>query len=162
MAAAVATVTVLIVMSTIFWALAHTEPAPDTAATQADAVASSEPTPVPTPTPEPTPEPTQAAAEAPPAPASNVLSSNDWLLSPYAIIREQGDVVVTGTLKNKGTDARSASIRVYVYGSGALIGTGKGQVRDVAAGESLEVSLPTDSAWVAGDKVLLVEVTDID
>lgn len=160
-AAAVATGTVLVVMSTFFWAMAHTDPNSAITAVPPAVTASPEPSPAATAEPAPEPTPTPTAVETPPAPTSNELTSNDWVLSPYAVIREQGNLVVTGTLQNLAAADRSATIRVFVYVSGSPVAVGVGEVRDVPAGQSVEVALPSGAAWTAGNKVLLVQAEDI-
>ena len=98
---------------------------------------------------------------APAAPASNELANNDWLLSPYAIIKDDNQLVVTGTLKNRSPEARSAIMRVFVYVNGSHVATGVGEVRDVGPNASVEVSLPSGAEWAPGNKVLLVWPEDI-
>ena len=68
--------------------------------------------------------------------------------------------IVTGTLQNLSDTARSTTVTVYVYVSGQLIATASGQAADVAAGDSVQVSLPSGVAWQPGDKVLLVVAQD--
>lgn len=152
------TFVVIGIMAALFWVLAANDSgrAPrELTASPAPSATPAEPAPAPTPTPTPT------QVEVPPAPAKNELSSNEWLLSPYAIVQENGNLVVTGTVQNLAAPARSATMRVFVYVDGNPVATAVGEVRDVQGGGSLEVSLPSDTAWTAGNKVLLVSAVDL-
>lgn len=160
-AVAVATGTVLVVMSTFFWAMAHTEPVDQITALPAEVTQSPEPVAEPTPPPTPEPAPTPVTVEVPPAPASNKLTSNDWVLSPYAILRQDGNLLVTGTLQNRAAEARSASVNVFVYVDGQPVATGSGTVQNVPADSSIEVELPSGTPWTAGNKVLLLQADDL-
>ncbi len=154
---AAATALVLGAMALVFWLMAGGAPVPEAAP-----VDSPPPTPVasPLPTPSPTATATAAAPTVPPAPPSNELVGNEWLLSPYAVRQDNGRLIVTGTLQNLASETRSAHVSVFVYVSGTHIATATGTVNDVAAGDSIPVSLPSDMQWQPGDKVLLVVAED--
>ncbi len=157
--AAVVTCAVIGLMVAAFWAMAATQPVVESAPPPASEEPT-EPDPVAEPEPEPAPEPPPEVV-IPPAPASNQLSSNEWLLSPYAIVREGGNLTVTGTVQNLAAAQRSATLRVFVYVGGFHVATGAGEVRDVAGGGRVEVSLPSGIPWTAGNKVLLVTAEDL-
>ena len=148
-----ATVLAVGAMSLMFWLMASgAPPATEEPVDAAPPAAASN-----APTPTPTPEPTSTIPAAPPA---NELVSNEWLLSPYAVQQDNGNLVVTGTLQNLSDTSRSATVTVYVYVSNQMIAAATGQVADVAAGESVEVSFPSGMAWQPGSKVLLVVAQD--
>ena len=136
----------------------------ESAEDEGPAADSASPTPAPEPTetasasPEPTPSPTPTPVVTPAAPASNELVSGQWLLSPYAIVKDEEMLVVTGTLQNLGTEAASAEVRVFVYVDGRAVATAEGVVQDIPGESSTPVTLPTDSTWVPGTKVLFVDV----
>ncbi len=157
----VVTVAVVGMMSVLFWVLAANDSDPGDALAiggAEESAAAAEPAPEPS---APSPTPTPTPVTTPPAPAQNQLDSNDWLLSPYVIIQEAGDLTVTGTIQNLASAPRSAVIRVFVYVDGTPIGTGTGEVRDVPGGGTLEVSLPSGTRWQPGNKLLLVEASDL-
>ena len=155
---AVATGVVLVMMTAVFWSLAATD-ATDEAqqSPQSDAAVVAAPTAAPTPTPTPTP----AAPVTPPAPASSELSGNEWVLSPYAIVNDGSALVVTGTMKNFAAAKRSATVRVFVYVNGQPVATAVGEIKDVPSGGSVEVSLPSGTPWVTGNKVLLATAENL-
>lgn len=162
---AIVTVAVLGLMAGGFWSLVSGEGLlnrTETQETVAEApapgpeAAPAEPAPAEAPAPAPAPD-----VAPPPAPPKNELRVNDWLLSPYAIVQENGKLIVTGTLENRSDVTRSTLMRVFVYVDGNWVATGTGEIRDVPPGESVEVSLPSGSDWTAGNKVLLVSPSDL-
>ena len=157
------TALVIMAMGVLFWLMAATDDrgGVDQAAEGDQPLASAAPAaPAPSeePTPEPTPTPTPVTV--PPAPSESQLSSNEWLLAQYAIVKEDGNLTVVGTVQNLASAQRSATIRVFVYSDGLHIATGTGQVSGVPGGGTTQVSLPSGTPWKAGD-VLLVEAEDL-
>ena len=148
-----ATAVAVLAMAGAFWAMAAT------GGTSAAPEAAEAPAPAPEPEPTavaPEPTPTPEPVSVPPAPGSNQLTDNEWVLARYAIVQEAGNLTITGTVKNLAAAQRSTTMRVFVYVDGSHVATGTGDVVDVPGGGSLEVSLPSDTAWTPGNKVLLV------
>ena len=155
------TALVVLMMGVMFWVLAANDNRGDLEQLAQDedsqaAAAPAEPAPAPAPEPAPAPKP----VAVPPAPAQSELTSNDWLLARYALIKEGGNLTVTGTVQNLADAQRSATLRVFVYANGAHIATGTGEVRGVPGGSTAEVSLPSGTPWSAGD-VILVQAEDL-
>jgi hypothetical protein len=159
------TAVVVLMMGTMFWVLAANdnrgsleqlaqEDEGQAAAVPADP--SPDPTPAPAPAPAPPPEPVVVPA----APDQSELTSNDWLLARFALIKEGGNLSVSGTVQNLANNERSATLRVFVYANGAHIATGSGEVRRVPGGGTVEVSLPSGTPWSAGD-VILFQAEDL-
>lgn len=98
-----------------------------------------------------------AAPQTPEAPISNQLRSRDWLLSPYALVNDDGQLLITGTLTNVSDNTASARVTVFVYAGGTPIASASGEVLEVESSGSAEIELPSGSPWVAGSKVLLVQ-----
>jgi hypothetical protein len=128
------------------------------------------PAPAPSAAPAPDPAPVEDGGSAalaptpvatPPAPGSNQLRSRDWLLSPYAVVSNDGELVITGTLTNLGNDEDSARVRVFVYAQGNPVALATGEVLQVPADTGVEVTLPSGSNWVGGSKVLLLETAPV-
>ena len=76
----------------------------------------------------------------------------DVVLVPAGERGEMRADALRSTIESLGDDRR----RVF-----AVVATAVGEVRDVQGGGSLEVSLPSDTAWTAGNKVLLVSAVDL-
>jgi hypothetical protein len=154
-----ATALVVLMMGVMFWVLAANDnrssleqlAQDDDSQAAAAPAAPAEPAPAPEPAPDPAPEPVVVPA----APAQSELASNNWLLAQYALIKEGGNLTVTGTVRNLADIQRSATLRVFVYADGAHVATGTGEVRGVAGGANAEVSLPSGTPWSAGDVILL-------
>jgi hypothetical protein len=98
--------------------------------------------------------------EVPPAPSSDQLRSGDWLLESYRLDNTDEGLVVSGTVRNRGTQTGSADLRVWVYlAGGESLGSVSGSVSDVPAGAAVPVTLRGDAVWKPGEKVVLLEAT---
>lgn len=144
---------IALMMGVMFWVLAANDERGDldqVAAGEGQAAAApAQPAPKPKPKPKPKP------IAVPPAPAQTELTSNDWLLARYALVKEGGNLTVTGSVQNLSEQQRSATLHVFVYADGKHIATGSGDVRGVQSGGRVQVSLPSGTKWRAGDVILL-------
>lgn len=159
------TAVVVAAMGVLFWLMAATDDRGNVPQASGEdqppaSAAPTEPAPAQSPAPKPKPSPTPTPVTVPPAPSQSELSSNEWLLAQYAIVKEDGDLTVVGTVQNLASAQRSATIRVFVYANGSHIATGTGTVSAVPGGATTQVSLPSGTPWAAGD-VLLVEAEDL-
>jgi hypothetical protein len=100
-----------------------------------------------------------SSADAPPAPSSDQLRSGDWLLESYRLDNTADGLVVSGTVRNRGTATASANLTVWVYLDGTSLGSVSGEVSDVAAGAAVPVTLRGDAIWKPGQKVVLLEAS---
>jgi len=81
------------------------------------------------------------------------------VLSPWSIENNaQGQMSVTGTIKNKGSATATGFATAYIYADGAAIGSASGQLPDVPAGGEAPVTLVGTDAWVAGAKSISLNV----
>lgn len=100
-----------------------------------------------------------SSGDAPPAPSSDQLRSGDWLLESYRLDNTADGLVVSGTVRNRGTSTASANLTVWVYVDGTSLGSVSGEVSDVAAGAAVPVTLRGDAIWKPGQKVVLLEAS---
>jgi len=110
----------------------------------------------------PTPTPTPSQTQTPPAPSSNELVSGQWLMSPYAILKDDNKLIISGTLQNRSQEKKSGEVRVFVYVNGQAVAAGTDEVVDVAPGGAVDLFMPTGQEWVPGNKVLYVDVIESD
>ena len=99
------------------------------------------------------------SASAPPAPAGDQLRSGDWLLETYRLDNTDGGLVVSGTVRNRGNEAASADLTVWVYLGSESLGSVSGTVADVPAGGAVPVALSGDAVWRPGEKTLLLDAS---
>jgi hypothetical protein len=100
-----------------------------------------------------------SAADAPPAPANDQLKDGDWLLATYRFDNTADGLVVSGTVRNTGGDTASADLTTWVYLGGESLGSVSTTVSDVAAGETVRVTMKGDAVWKKGQKVVLLQAS---
>jgi hypothetical protein len=102
----------------------------------------------------PTPGPTPGA----PTPGQ-AARSGDFALSGWEIVNESdGTMSVTTNVKNNGTEAASGFATVYIYADGAPIGSASGELPEIPAGGTAEVTLTGDDQWQPGQKTVTLDV----
>ncbi len=93
-------------------------------------------------------------------PAGTSASSGTWSMSSWSIQNNaDGTMSVKGTIKNNGTATASGTATAYIYADGQPIGSATGELTDVPAGGSVEVTLVGTDPWQAGAKSIALEVT---
>lgn len=104
--------------------------------------------------PSPTASATPTVGPTPPAPGSGqVAKSGSFVLSPWSIENgPNGEMTVSGNIKNTGTEAASGYATVYIYSDGVAIGSASGQLPEVAAGTAVPVTLTGTDKWQPGAK----------
>ncbi len=100
-----------------------------------------------------------SSGDAPPAPGSDQLVSGDWLLESYRLDNTEEGLVVSGTVRNRGSATASADLVVWVYVAGTSLGSVSGTVSDVPAGAAVPVTMRGDAVWKPGQKVVLLEAS---
>ncbi len=99
-------------------------------------------------------------ADAPPAPASDSLRADDWLLESYRLVNDDaGGLSVTGTVRNVGQSTASADLTVWIYVGSDPLGSVTTSVADVPAGGSTPVTMSGNAQWRAGQKVILLQAS---
>ena len=101
-------------------------------------------------------EPQQSASAVPTPPApdeGDVAQSSDWVLSPWRVENNsQGQMSVSGTIQNRGDEAASGFATAFIYADGQAIGSASGELPEVPAGGSAEVTLVGEDPWAPGAK----------
>jgi hypothetical protein len=98
-----------------------------------------------------------SSSGAPAAPASDQLRDGDWLLESYRLDNNDSGLVVSGTVRNRGTEAGSADLTVWVYANGEPLGSVQTTVSDVPAGAAVPVTMRGDAVWKPGTKRVLLQ-----
>jgi hypothetical protein len=98
-----------------------------------------------------------SASDAPPAPTEDQLRSGDWLLETYRLDNTDDGLVVSGTVRNRGTTTGSADLTTWVYEGGESLGSVSTAVSDVPAGAAVPVTMTGDAIWRPGQKIVLLE-----
>ncbi len=98
-----------------------------------------------------------SASDAPPAPAEDQLRSGDWLLETYRLDNTDDGLVVSGTVRNRGTTTGSADLTTWVYEAGESLGSVSTTVTDVPAGAAVPVTMTGDAIWRPGQKIVLLD-----
>ena len=92
-------------------------------------------------------------------PAGTSASSGDWSMSSWSIQNNpDGTMSVQGTVTNNGTATASGTATAFIYSDGQPIGTASGQLPDVPAGGSVDVTLVGTDQWQPGAKSIALEV----
>lgn len=106
------------------------------------------------PAPSASPSASPSVGPTPPPPAADqVAKSGSFVLSPWSIENgSNGEMTVTGNVKNTGTEAASGFATVYIYSDGVAIGSASGQLPEVAPGASVPVTLTGTDKWQPGQK----------
>ncbi len=100
-----------------------------------------------------------SAADAPPAPGNDQLTDGDWLLETYRLDNTDSGLVVSGTVRNRGTSTASADLTTWVYLGQESLGSVSETVNDVPAGASVPVTMKGDAVWKQGQKVVLLQAS---
>ena len=100
-----------------------------------------------------------SAADAPPAPAKDQLTDGDWLLETYRFDNTADGLVVSGTVRNRGSAPASADLTTWVYLGKESLGSVATKVADVPAGGSVPVTMKGDAVWKKGKKVVLLQAS---
>lgn len=100
----------------------------------------------------------ESAAQAPPAPGSDQLRDDPWLLERYRLNNASG-LIVTGTVRNTGSEPASADLTTWIYLGSESLGSVSTTVTDVGAGDSVEVEMTGDAEWKQGLKTVLLEAS---
>jgi serine/threonine protein kinase len=98
-----------------------------------------------------------SASNAPPAPADDQLRSGDWLLETYRLDNTDDGLVISGTVRNRGTTTASADLTTWFYEGGESLGSVSTTVSDVPAGAAVPVTMTGDAIWRPGQQVVLLE-----
>jgi hypothetical protein len=98
-----------------------------------------------------------SAADAPPAPAKDQLTDGDWLLETYRLDNTDDGLVISGTVRNRGTTTGSADLTTWFYEGGESLGSVSTTVSDVPAGAAVPVTMTGDAIWRPGQQVVLLE-----
>ncbi len=85
------------------------------------------------------------------------MRSGDWLLETYRYDNTGDKLVVSGTVRNRGTTTGSADLTTWIYQDGESLGSVSTTVTDVPAGAAVPVTMTGDAIWVDGPKVVLLE-----
>ena len=102
--------------------------------------------------------PTPGPAPGAPTPGQ-VARSGDFALSGWEIVNEaDGTMSVTTNVKNNGTEAASGFATVFVYADGVPIGSASGELPEIPAGGTAEVTLTGDDQWQPGQKTVTLDV----
>jgi hypothetical protein len=100
-----------------------------------------------------------SAADAPPAPGSDQLTDGDWLLETYRLDNTDDGLVVSGTVRNRGTTTGSADLTTWVYLGQESLGSVSTTVTDVPAGTTVPVTMTGDAIWKQGQKDVLLQAS---
>jgi hypothetical protein len=98
-----------------------------------------------------------SAADAPPSPAKDQLTDGDWLLETYRLDNTDDGLVISGTVRNRGTTTGSADLTTWFYEGGESLGSVSTTVSDVPAGAAVPVTMTGDAIWRPGQQVVLLE-----
>ena len=98
-----------------------------------------------------------SASDAPPAPAEDQLRSGDWFLETYRLDNTDDGLVISGTVRNRGTTTGSADLTTWFYEGGESLGSVSTTVSDVPAGAAVPVTMTGDAIWRPGQQVVLLE-----
>lgn len=93
----------------------------------------------------------------PPAPAASDTTTDEVVLSNYAILSQQGVLAISGDLQNVSGEELSGTVKAYVYLDGEAIATATADVNALAPGASENVTLQSGSDYVPGEKVVLLK-----
>jgi tRNA A-37 threonylcarbamoyl transferase component Bud32 len=108
--------------------------------------------------PEPSETPTAGPAPSAPPPGEST-SSGDFALAGWEIVNApDGTMSVETTVQNNGDEAADGFATVYIYADGALIGTAFGQLPEIPAGGSQDVTLVGQDQWQPGQKSVALDV----
>lgn len=103
-----------------------------------------------------TPTPADTPSAPPPG---DVASSGDFALAGWEIVNnEDGTMSVRTNVSNRGEEAEAGFATVFIYADGEPIGTASGELPEIPAGESVEVTLVGDDQWQPGQKSVTLDV----
>ena len=115
---------------------------------------SSTPTPTPTPT-GPTPTPTVPGG-FPAAPASTMLTSQQWQVSRWQITNTGGTIGLIATLTNQAATVRSGKLTIYAYVGGKPLAIMTASVTNAPSNVAATVNFVSTDKWGPGSKTLLL------
>lgn len=108
----------------------------------------------PGPSPSATPQPTLTA----PPPGQSV-GTGDFVLNGWSIENAaDGTMSVATTVVNNGTEDYAGFATITIFSDGVAIGTATGQLPEIEAGGSADVTLDGDDQWQPGEKSVVLDV----
>ncbi len=93
----------------------------------------------------------------PPAPDASDTFTDELGMTQYAILSQQGVLVVQGQLENVSGQELNGKAKAYVYIDGVPVATATSAIRGLQPGETSDVTLVSDSDYQPGEKVVLLE-----
>ena len=93
----------------------------------------------------------------PPAPDASDTFTDQVGMTEYAILSQQGVLVVQGQLENVSGEELNGTAKAYVYIDGVPVATATSAIKGLQPGETSDITLISDSDYQPGDKVVLLE-----